>query len=209
MRTLTLVLSSLFLCSTATATEIGGTLSLELSNLHNGDTNWDLFSGRAGMPGRGLRGGVRIGDHLSVEASWQRVRRGATVSVGGVNDYTTYTYDYDYDSELATGSFQTAWFSDHIGIGPRLTHGFFDVIYPYAGIEGTLLRGVIKIDDDPNSKSNDGQLTGSGSGLGATALGGIELRTPTAAGGLQAALFIDAGYAIVQTLDFGDLGARF
>ncbi len=208
MRTLTIVLSSLFISSNASAADIGGTLSFEMSNVHNGDASWDLFSSRAGMPGKGIRGGVRVGDNLSVEGSWQRVRRGATVGsdLGDDGYYTYYEYDYDYHSELAPGEFRTAWFSDELGLGARLTQGIGTVLYPYVGADALFMRGVIKIDDDPSSKSNAGQIAAGGSALGGTLLGGIELRTPTSGDAPQLAIYIDGGYTLMQSLQFGDLG---
>jgi opacity protein-like surface antigen len=179
--------------STASATDIGGSVQLEIGTVHNNDSSWDLFSNKNGMPTRGVRGGVSIGDHLSILGGWQRTSRGLQVHMP----------DSQGNEQAA---FQTAYTGDFLSVGPQLGVTIGDVVHPYVSVEGLLLRGVMRFDDDPNTKSNLGQVLGAGASSGLATMGGVEFRSPTGVVGLQVTFFIEAGRSWFAEGSYGDLG---
>ncbi len=183
------------LSAPATAAEVGWLANLELAHVGNSDPYWDLFSNGPGMPSRGIRGGVRVGDHVAALAGWHRVRRGA-----------------DIDVPVLTGrdvDFQTvrmAFFADEYTLGARVGAPVVDVIYPYVSGDGMVLRTVVKFDEDIETRENPGQVQGSGWAPGALALGGLELRTRQSPIGLRYAGFLELGYGWFLPGQLGDIG---
>jgi len=181
----TLIALAALVSAPASAADLGWQLSGELGNLRNADPSYDLFSKSNVMPSRGIRFGVTLADTLTVETGWHRVRRGL------------------YSEEI---DLQTAFFADEFMLGPKISHGFADVFYPYAAAHGVLMRGTMKFDDDTSTKRNAGQVVQRGLGLGVLTMGGVEFRSPTGADKLGVSVHIEAGYGWFQSADFGDIG---
>jgi hypothetical protein len=169
----------------AVAADLGLQLSGELGRLHNADPTYDLFSNRDVMPSRGLRVGLTVADTVTIETGWHRVRRGLAEPTLGI---------------------QTAFFADEFILGPKISRGFGDVFYPYVATHGALMRGVMKFDDDPDSRRNAGQVAEAGVALGVLAMGGVELRSPAKEGKIAFSVHLEGGYGWFQTAAYGDLG---
>ena len=182
----TLIALAALFSAPASAADLGFQLSAELGSLRNTDPSYDLFSKSNVMPSRGLRVGVTLVDTLTIETGWHRVRRGL--------------YEPDLD-------IQTAFFADEFILGPKISHGFAEVFYPYVAGHGVLMRGVMKFDDDSSNDRNPGQIKQTGVGLGLLTMGGVEFRSPTDAGKLAVSAHLEAGYGWFQTTDFGNLGS--
>jgi len=169
----------------AMAADLGLQVSAELGRIHNADPTYDLFSNRDIMPSRGVRLGVSVADTVTLETGWHRVRRGLLEP---------------------TLDIQTAFFADEFILGPKLSHGFGDVFYPYVAAHGVLMRGVMKFDDDPSSKHNAGQISQAGTTLGVLSLGGVEFRSPAKEGKIAVSWHIEAGYGWFQKASYGEVG---
>lgn len=173
----------------AHARGLDGELSIELGTLQNGDRAYDLFSQGDGMPSRGVRAGVNLTDALVVVGGWHRVRRGAEVSVPG-----------------ADGSFVAAFFADEFTLGPKAQAEVGDVFFPYVTTQALLFRGTMKLDDDPDTRHNTGQVSATALAPGVLALGGVELRSPSDRGDLCLGFFLEVGYGYVARAEYGDFG---
>ncbi len=180
-----LIALAALIAAPASAADLGFQLSGELGTLQNTDPSYDLFSNSNLMPSRGVRLGVTMMDTLTIETGWHRVRRGL---------------------HEETLDIQTAFFADEFILGPKVSHGFADVFYPYAAVHGVLIRGVMKFDDDSSNKRNAGQIKETGMAPGVLTMGGIEFRSPTARGKLAVAAHFEAGYGWFQAAEFGDIG---
>ncbi len=183
------------LSTSAQAMDVGGTASLELGTTANHDPAYDLFSNGDAMPSRGLRGGVRLGEHVSIQGGWHRIRRGADVRIPGPGG-----------TNFEDATVRMALFADQFSLGTQLALPLGESFVPYASVDGLLFRGVMKIDEDPETRKNTNQVRGTGLTPGVMPMGGIEIRTPPAPVGWQIAGFVEAGYSWYLTGDFGDLG---
>ncbi|MFT4625953.1 MAG: hypothetical protein ACI8PZ_004624 [Myxococcota bacterium] len=179
----------LCLLSTTAFAGVGGEISAELGQLHNGDPTYDLFSNRDGMPSRGLRVGIAPVERFTVLAGWHRVRRGA-------------------DLDLPGGSLNAAFFADEFTLGPKVDLNIGDIFYPYATVQGVLFRGVMKLDDDPDRDDNAGQIRAAALSGGALFMGGLELRNPSSDMlPLQFAVHVEAGYGLISRGNYDTLGS--
>jgi hypothetical protein len=179
------------LSSTALA-GVGGEASVELGNLQNHDDAYTLFSDGVAMPSRGIRGGVRVADRFTVLAGWHRVQRGATVFVA---------------AEGSDRRFHAAFFADEFTLGLKADLDVAHFFYPYATVQGMLLRGVMKFDDDERDDEEDpSQIKASAVAPGALLMGGMEFRIPQGSWPLTAAWHVEAGYGLVASADYGAFG---
>lgn len=190
---LTGLLSGLSLGGTAAAADLGWSVSGELANLHNADPSWDLFSERNSMPSRGVRGGLKVGPHVTIQAGWHRISRGADLEVPTAGS-------------RGSQSVRVAFLADTYSLGGQVGVPIGDLLVPYASVDGVVLRGVMKLDEDPETRDNLGQVTGSGYSPGLLASGGLELRSPPAPVGWQVAAFLEAGYGWFTRGDYGAFG---
>lgn len=186
MRALLLTLG-LVLASPANAAGLDGEISVELGTLRNTDPAFDLFSNKDAMPSRGVRAGIGLTDHLTVIGGWHRVRRGATLY-------------------LSDTTVRTAYFADTFTLGPKAHLPIKDIVYPYVTTQAMLFRGIMKFDDDPDTRHNPGQVTEAALSPGVLGMGGVELRTPSPRGDLALAIFLEAGYGWVARATYGEIG---
>lgn len=189
------IAGALGLCTTASATEIGGSFSLELARIANTDRSWNLFSENDGMPSRGLRAGVKIGPLVTVQGGWHRVSRGASVSVPVADGL-----------DFRTQEVQMAFFADEFTLGGQFGVPIKDIVVPYASVDGMLMRGTMKLDEDPDTRKNPGQYVAHGLNPGVVTSGGMELRSPESPAGWLAAVFFEAGHSWFLSGDFDDFG---
>jgi len=194
MRTLTLLIAA-SLTSAAQAQDLGGSLNVEMGSIANHDPSYNLFSNGDGMRSMGLRGGVRLGEHLTVLGGWHRARRGAVVYVG----------NNDTGSEDGA-SFNAALFADELSLGAQAGLPVGDFIYPYVGVDAMLFRGVMKFDEDLSTRNNAGQVVAAGAAPGILPVGGIEFRSPTGVDDVEVGFYFELGYSAFANANFGDLG---
>lgn len=195
MRRTLMALVALALAGDASAADLGWSLSGELANVHNADPSWDLFSSRDGMPSRGLRAGLKVGPHVTAHAGWQRISRGADVRVptfGGTGK--------------GVADVRMAFLADAYALGAQVALPLKEVVAPYASVDGMVLRGVMKLDEDTETRENLGQVVGSGFSPGVSTTGGLELRSPMAPAGWQAAVYLEGGWSWFARGDYGAFG---
>ncbi len=193
MRALTLF-AALLMAAPAEATprhEIG----FELGLTPNVDDDFRLFSDGALMRSLGIRGGVAVWSlgeviGLKVVGSWHRSWHGSTLFLGEDGD----------------ASLQSAFFADEFSLGPKVDVDFWHILYPYATVQGTLVSGLVKLDDDPLVDDNAGQVKGGALTGGVRVAGGIEVLVPHGRGPVAAALYTEVGYAFTGPMNFGELG---
>ncbi len=173
-------------------------VSLELGGLYNGDDAYTLFDSTRMMPSRGVRLGYRVHDRLVVVGGWHRVRRGAEVTLG------TDDTDADFDNERRV--FVAAYFADEFTVGPRIDVAISDILYPYALGQVMVMRGVMKLDDQPNIDTHSGQIRESGISPGLLGVAGVEVRLPDVSAPVRIALHIEAGYGWLGRASYGDFG---
>ncbi|MBT3223407.1 MAG: hypothetical protein HN348_30415 [Proteobacteria bacterium] len=192
MTILTSILAALLL--SAPAQGASHELSFEMGTLHNGDENYDLFSGNNAIPTRGLRFGVAVHENVAVTAGWQHGARGSDI--------------YLPDSEGGESIMTAAFFADEFTLGVKADYNIADIFFPYVKVDAMLFRGVMKFDDDPNDRFSPGQVQVAGLAPGGLAMGGFEIAVPNKSRKvpLTVAVHLEAGYGLVSRLNFGDYG---
>lgn len=196
MRALLLTLG-LLLAMPASAQDLGGQLHVELGTLANRDPGWELFSDNDTMGSRGVRGGLRLGEYVGVVGGWHRVRKGASVSVPAATG----------NGDISRDQVVMAYFADEFSLGAQLGKDFADLFRPYAGVDGMLVRGTMKLDEDSDTKRNPGQVLGRGLSPGLLLLGGGEFHSATTEDwGFTIGLFVEVGYSWFLAGQYDDVG---
>lgn len=188
MRNLVLMLAACTLALPALAAD--HEVSVELGTLANRDPDFDLYSQSNVMPSRGLRAAFAFHERVAVVAGWHRVRRGAEL--------------YDENSESYVG--RAAFFADELTLGIKADVELVPAILPYVSVQGMLVRGLSRFDDDPEDEESPGQVQFSALAPGLLPMGGVELRIPKGDAPFTLAWHIEAGYGLVGNMDFDALG---
>lgn len=169
-------------------------LSFNWSSLHAPDDNWDYYSDRESLNTWGLRAGFGLTDRLSVVAGWQHDVQGGTLY-----------FDYG-DDEWDAASVSLALTSNTWTVGPKYGVEVFPWLYPYATVQGALLWGTTKLDDDVEDDENMNELRASGLAPGALGALGLEFRALRVDRPVRPAVFAEFGYGWMAPLQQGDLG---
>jgi hypothetical protein len=172
-------------------------VSFEASSLANRDPMYDLFAPGDAMGGVGLSAGVRLVPNLAVVASWQRVRRGA--------DVTLYVDDTDADFESDNQQLRAALLANELTLGLRADFGIAGILRPYAAGHAMVVTTRVRLDDDPTRRDNPGQVEAFGLAPGALVTLGAELRLPVSAS-VQPAVHLEMGPSWLLPADLDVLG---
>lgn len=169
-------------------------LAGEVGSLHIGDPEYDLFTRGNALPSVGLRAGFRpTGDRhvpVGVMASWHHNTRGSRIGDGqGGPDYVA------------------AFTTDTFGLGARLDADIGEVFSPYLGVQGLLMRGLARFDDDPSDNDSPGQTKVAGLAPGLLTVGGIEMSSPdfTVFSG-EVFVHLEIGYGVTAPIRLDGLG---
>lgn len=167
----------------------------EVGSLHFGDPEYDLFTRGNALPSVGVRAGFRPrGDrHFPVGfvASWHHNTRGSAIGDG-----------------VGGPEYVAAFTTDTFGLGARLDADIGEVFSPYVAVQGLLMRGRARFDDDADDPDSPGQTAYAGVAPGLLTVGGVELSSPNVAGFAgEGFVHLEIGYGVVAPLALGDLGS--
>ncbi len=189
MRTLVTALAALLFLSPALAADHEA--SIELGTLANRDTDFDVYSRNNIMPSWGLHGAYAFHERLSVVASWHRVRRGSDL----------------YEMVGSSQPFgRAAFFADELTLGLHADLQLHSTLFPYVNLQGLVVRGVSRFDDDPSDEDSPGQISEAALAPGFMPTGGLEVRIPQGDAPFTIAWHLEAGYGWVGNLVFPKLG---
>lgn len=177
----------LLLATPAAAVDVHGEVSLDVGVLANRDATWDLFSRADLMTSHGARVGYAANEHVTFLLGWQRYRRGQQVVVP------------------AHDAFRAAFEGHALTLGPKVGTAVTKWLYPYLTAQAVAFLGVVRLDDDPHTTHNPGQLLEASLTPGVLGMGGLEFRAPLG-DELVGALHVEAGYGWLARGTYGDLG---
>ena len=172
-------------------------VGFEFGTMANADRAYDLFSSGNAMPSRGIRIGARLAERVQVLAGWQQSSRGSTILLA--ND------DTEIDFTTSSNEVRAAFSTHQVAAGLRADLSVLDTLLPYVAVQGLAIQGTARLDDDPESQVNVGQVRASALGMGLLAVAGAELRFPPDEP-LAVGFHLDLGYAYVSSLSLGDFG---
>ncbi|MEM6929405.1 MAG: hypothetical protein AAF602_20870 [Myxococcota bacterium] len=155
------------LATAALAQDPTVTLGLDLGHQFTNQPDYDLFQGNALMLGLGARAQVAVIDRIQVVGTWQRSQRGGTLDVPEIGDPSS-----DFPE------IRTVLTVDQFGLGPRADIEVNEMFYPYVMAQGMVWRGLVRLDDDPDTSTNPNQLRATGVTGGVLAMAGFEIRVP-------------------------------
>jgi len=185
--TLLLALSGLFQSAQAADHE----LSLSFGTFGNSDELYDLFGYSNQMNSWGFRAGYAFHDRLSLIGTYNSHKRGATV-----------VYEGNEQGENIS-EMRSAYFANTIGLGVKADIQPERWLQLYSSAQGLLYLGQIKLDSDPESRTNIGQIKGSGFSVGGQLLGGLELQVGKVRSPLRFGWYLESGYGIVARHGYG------
>lgn len=173
---------SVGLLSTSGALAADHEVSFEVSSLVNNSDSYNVFSGgRQGMTALGVRGGWAFHDRLALIGGFQHHRRGSEV--------------YLQESEA---SMVAAYFATTYSVGIKADIEPVRWLQLYTTAQASLYQGLMKWDNEPDSRTNLGQLQSSGISGGGVFAGGVEFRIPK---GLKLPVgfgfYTEMGYGII------------
>jgi len=192
MRPLLVLLAGLLATPVASAAD--HEIAVEMGTLASPDwTSWSMVSGPTFALGFGLRGDYALNDHWAIQAGWHHVRTGRTLRV------------QDYHHVVG----QTAYFGNEAAVGVRYDWPLWDLLVPYAHVDGLLWIADARFDDDPYNAQSAGQVKNMALAGGGRGMLGAEVRIPRKRPdrrGFTGALFLEGGYTWLSTQHFATLG---
>lgn len=183
------ILSSLALAQTESPLV---TLGLDLGHHYTGQPDYDLFEGNALMLGLGARAQVAVHDRVQIVGTWARSQRGGTLDVPEVGDPSS---DFPEVRTVLT--------VDQFALGPRGDIEVNEMFFPYVTLQGVVWRGLVRLDDDPDTATNPNQLRSTGVSGGVQALAGFEIRVPDN----WFSVYAEFGHRWIGSAGIGDLGS--
>lgn len=189
MRLMTVILATVLASPALASSEI----SAEFGTLYNGDPQFDIFSSLDAIPSGGVRVGYAVHDNVSVIAGYHHGQRGADV----------YTFSDEEEFDLVL---RTAFSANEFTVGAKGEVPVFSWLVPYATAQGMLFHGVMRFDDDPYDRRSPGQVRKAGLGGGGLLTGGLDFRIPQGGAPFTLGLHVEAGYALISNVGFGDYG---
>lgn len=159
-------------------------LSVSIGTFGNGDELYDLFNSSDLMTSWGLRGGYAFHDRLALIGTFNSHRRGTTVIEASGDD-------------LSSSQMVAAYFSNTIGLGVKADIQPRKWLQLYTSAQGLLYMGQMKLDTDPDSRTNIGQIKGFGLSVGGQLLGGLEIQVGKKKSPLAFAWYVESGAGIV------------
>ncbi len=168
-------------------------LSAEIGGSAYRDDSFDLFGSRDGLDTSGLRVGRRVVDRVEVQLGWLRGNRGANVEVANAAGGREF-------------AFQSAYYAHRFSLGARGDVTLDNALFAYVAARGQLVLQQVRLDGDPDSKSNVDQLSETALAPGGELVGGIELRIPQGEMPLTAGWTLEVGAETVANATFGEFG---
>lgn len=163
-------------------------LSLVLGIIETTDDAATLYTRDETAGARGARLGVRVHDRVAVVADYDHFGRGAVL-----------------DSE---DSLAIAWTGNRYALGARADVAVTSWFRPYFLAEGALTHARLRVDEDRNSRVNDGQYAWAGIAPQGIAALGLDLGTPRDEySGLGVGGWFEVGYGLGAPVSFEGLGA--
>jgi hypothetical protein len=173
-------------------------LSLEAGTLQNQDPSYDLFANGDVMGSIGLSAGYRLTKNIALVGSWQRVGRGAVVSVQ--------VPDEDADFESRDQQLRAALLANQLTAGVRLDFAIAGYLRPYVSGQGMAVLTRVRLDDEPDVRDNPGQVEALGTATGGLLTFGAELRAPLT-DRLHPAVYLEMGPSWLTVAQLGELGS--
>lgn len=187
----TLLLSLLSIASPAAEAAGQDELSFSWGSLGAPDEGWALFSDRDRLDSVGLRGGYGITPALSAVAGWQYAFDGGDL----------WTWDGEDDGAAAV-----ALTTHRFTLGPKARYELLPWLVPYATVQGALIWGRARLDDDLSDDENLNQLRAGGVAPGALGALGLDLVAFSTDRPVRPAFGVELGYGWVAPLALDPLG---
>lgn len=142
----------------------------------------------------GLRLGVELNPRLGIQADWHHARTGGMV-------WSSEEDDYNVDT-----SAKLVYASDQFDLGVRVEPFTWEVIQPYATVQGSFAMGRWHMDADQNDDSELTELHRRAPAFGGLAVGGAELVVGKPEWALRPSAFLEMGYALRTPHSFDQVG---
>jgi hypothetical protein len=191
--TLLLALAGL-LASSSQAADNG--FSLELGSFGNQDNLYNLFQPSVDAMGSwGLSGTYALTDRVGLIGSVHHHQMGSSVVTTGAAE---------------NGQFAAAHYATLVGLGVKTDWQPKKWVQLYTHAQGLLYQGQIKLDADPDSRTNVGQLKASGTSVGAQWLSGVELQFRAKKMPVGLSWHLEMGYGVIakHSYRFKDVNAE-
>jgi hypothetical protein len=176
-----LITIGLLMASHAQAADHGA--SFALGSLANSDPSYNLFGGGQNMTSWGFQGSYAFHDRFALIGSYQRHERGAEV--------------YTQSNDWADSNFLAAYAADRFGLGVKADITPLKALQLYSSAQALLYRADIKLDAEPDSRTNIGQVKASGLSAGAQIVGGFEIKVRPKALPFHFGWYTEFGYGII------------
>ncbi len=168
------------------------TVGLDVGHHFTDQPDYELFEGNALMLGLGARAQVGLHDRVQIVGTWQRSQRGGTLDVPEFGE-----------PSANFPEIRTVLTVDQFGLGPRVDIEITEMFFPYLMAQGMVWRGLVRLDDDPDTSTNPNQLRSTGVSGGVLAMAGFELRVPDH----WFSAYAEFGHRWIGRASIGDVGS--
>lgn len=173
--------------TTGLASAASNQLSLELGAFSTPDPEFSHFSENDAMMTWGARAGMALTDRTALVLDWQHGVRGGRV-------------------DLFDSSFHSAFTADQFGLGPKLDLQLAPGLHPYVTLQGQMIRGRVRLDEDIGADSNVNELKDAALAFGGLALAGGEIILGAEEDWIRPSAHLEMGYSYALPMKFDDFG---
>lgn len=163
-------------------------VDLEMRSTVTSDASYRMFNDTDGLGTWGVRGAFALHENVKIAGSWSHGGRGLKIHTGP-------------DGE----GFRTSLKIETLGLGVKGGWLFQEVVGPIATVQGLMLLGRARFDEDATVDDNPGQYRRSGVAFGLSATAGLEGRLVTASR-YKPAVSLEFGYLRTTNLGLDELG---
>lgn len=161
-------------------------VDFEIRSTASSDESFDAFNDQDGFGTWGFRGAYALHPNLKLSAAWAHGGRGVAVHAGNQ-------------------SFRTSLKVETLGLGLKGGWLYRDIVGPVATVQGLVLAGSARFDEDPHTPDNTGQHRRFGAAFGLSATAGVEVQVPTRSR-IRPAASLEFGYLRTTNMALGDVG---
>lgn len=171
------------------------------------DPAWDFFAEGDSLVSYGLRVGYAVHPNVSVLVGWQHAAHGASTSGPAAGaELLGYEGDDEYAYYESEQAFWAAMYTDQVSVGAKAGATVWKWLHPYGTVQLVGMRGLVRMDDDPNDDENVTQIEVAGLTGGFAAAGGFDILIPVR-GSVAIAPYVEVGYGLLAPMKLEDLGS--
>ena len=180
-------------------------ISAEIAWLGATDPAWNYFAEDDALVSFGLRAGYAVHPNVSLLVGWQHAANGAVSSAPAVGGALVTDEADDLAYYESSAAFRAAMYTDELSVGAKGGVTVWKWLHPYATLKVVGMRGLVRMDDDPEDDENVTQVEVAGVTGGFSTAAGFDILIPVR-GRWIVSPYVELGYGLLAPMQLEDLG---